>query len=329
MQHDARIWQVGVLAGILVFGLHTLDFPLSLGVIVSTLASGILSEYLCSAATMAGTARPTWFHWFKVGQAVPATVAQNPQSGSTPHVGKQRTPRPLSATISSLSVLLLFRSSVAWTYPCVVLLAVASKYCIRWRGRHWLNPTNFAVLIGTMLMPGWISSGQWGHLAVLPLALGGLGILVLLRAGRLDSALTFLTLSSALECTRILYYGYPHPVDIFIHRLNNGALWLFTFYMLTDPQTTPQARWGRMLHASLVALVSFYLTEWWDGKDTPLWALLFLAPIVPVLDWLRDCSQLTMAGTARPTSDLRGHVGRAVPAAVYSNKYPNAGVPFV
>jgi len=166
-----------------------------------------------------------------------------------------------------------------------VLLAVASKYCIRWRGRHWLNPTNFAVLVGTMLMPGWISSGQWGHVAVLPLALGGLGILVLLRAGRLDSALVFLTLSSLLECGRILYYGYPHPVDIFVHRLNNGALWLFTFYMLTDPQTTPQARWGRILHASLVAFVGLYLAEWWYWKDTPLWALLFMAPTVPFLDW--------------------------------------------
>ncbi len=232
-------------------GVYTLDFPLSLGVIVSTLVSGVLSEYLCSAI-----------------------------------LGGQRTPRPLSATISALSVLLLFRSSVAWTYLCVVLLAVASKYCIRWRGRHWLNPTNFAVLAGTMFLPGWISSGQWGHLAVLPLALGGLGILVLLRAGRLDSALTFLTLSSALECARILYYGYPHPVDIFVHRLNNGALWLFTFYMLTDPQTTPQARWARILHASLVALLSLYLTEWWYWKDSPLWALLFMAPTVPLFDWL-------------------------------------------
>ena len=44
MRHDARIWQVIVLVGILLFGVHSLDFPLSLSVIVSTVASGILSE---------------------------------------------------------------------------------------------------------------------------------------------------------------------------------------------------------------------------------------------------------------------------------------------
>jgi len=250
MRHDARIWQVIILAGILLFGVHSLDFPLSLNVIVYAVVSGILSEYFFSVL---------------------------------PRV--KREPRPLSAAISSLSVLVLFRSSTVWTYPCVVVLAVASKYFIRWRGRHWLNPTNFAVLAGTLLFPGWLSSGQWGHLAVLPLALGGFGILVLLRAGRLDSALTFLAVASGLECARTLYYGYPHPTDIFVHRFNNGALWLFTFYMLTDPQTTPQVRWGRVLHASLVAFLGFYLAEWWYWKDTFLWALLFVSPSVPLLDW--------------------------------------------
>ncbi len=251
MRHDARIWQVIILTGILLFGVHSLDFPLSPNVIVYTVVSGILSEYFFSALP-----------------------------------GIKREPRPLSATISSLSVLLLFRSSTLWAYPCVVILAVASKYFIRWRGQHWLNPTNFAVLVGTFLLPGWLSPGQWGHLAVLPLALGGFGILVLLRAGRLGSALTFLAITGGLECARIRYYGYPDPVDIFFNRFNSGALWLFTFYMLTDPQTTPQVRWGRMLHASLVALLGFYLAEWWYWKDTFLWALLFLAPTRPLLDWL-------------------------------------------
>lgn len=256
--HDARLWQAIVLGSVLMFGIRSLDFPLDIAVIVCTLTMGILSEYIFSAL-------------FRTA----------------------RVPRPLSALISALSVLLLFRSTIFWTYPLIIALAVASKYLIRIRGQHWLNPTNFAVLIGTLLLPGWVSSGQWGHLATVPLALGGLGILVVLRAGRLDSALAFLAASALLEFGRLTYYGYPHLFDVFTHRFSNGALWLFTFYMLTDPKTTPQQRWGRIVHAGVVALVSLLLSEWY-WKDTFLWALLFAAPSVPLLDWLHTRMQLTI-----------------------------------
>src|SRR5207247_5863164 len=78
------------------------------------------------------------------------------------------------------------------------------------------------------------------------------------------------------------------------HRFHNGALWLFTFYMLTDPKTTPLQRWGRVWHASVVALLAFFLSEWWYWKDTFLWALLFAAPLVPTLDWLQDNTRLVV-----------------------------------
>jgi len=256
MRQDARVWQVVVLGGVLLFGILSLDFPLSLIVIGCTLISAILGEYFLSLL---------------------------------PRVGRES--RPLSALISALSVLLLFRSAVFWTYPLVTLIALSSKYFIRFHGRHWLNPTDCGILVGVLLLPGWISSGQWGHVAILPLALGGFGVLVLLRAGRLDSALTFLAISALLELARITYYGYP--LAVFVHRCDNGALWLFTFYMLTDPKTTPQQRSGRIIHASVVALLAFFFAEWWYWKDTFLWALLFAAPLVPALDWCQDSARHT------------------------------------
>src|SRR2546422_6587784 len=242
MKQDARVWQLAVLGGVLLFGVFSLDFSLSLGVIGCTLASGILGEYLLSALPRAG-----------------------------------RSPRPLSASISALSVLLLFRSTVFSTYPLVTLIAVSSKYVIRFRGRHWLNPTNCGVLTGVLLLPGWISSGQWGHTAMLPLALGGFGILVLLRAGRLDSALTFLGVSILLEFARIIYYGYSFAV--LTHRFHNGALWLFTFYMLTDPKRRPRQCWGRGWHRRGAALVASFLAERSTGRDSLLGVLLFARPV--------------------------------------------------
>jgi len=275
MKKDARFWQVIVLAGILLTGVSVLDFPISLSIIFATLASSIFSEYLFGTFLTLG-----------------------------------RAPRPLSALISGLSILLLFRSTVLWTYLLVPFIAIASKYVVRSHGRHWLNPTNFAVLIGVLLLPGWLSSGQWGHLASFPLALGGLGILVVLRAGRLDSAITFLLVSAGLEWIRLLYYAYPQPFAVFLHRFSNGALWLFTFYMLTDPKTTPQQRWDRLLHASIVALGAFVLAERWYWKDTFLWSLLFAAPLVPFLDRLHDRVSTALSQTAKEEFPVKRQLAR-------------------
>ena len=248
MRHDARLWQAAVLSGVLIVGIVGLDFPLSWDMIVCSLAAGLLTEHGLSRL----------FH--------------------------TRSARPLSALISALSVLLLFRSSVLWTYPLVVCIAIASKYGVRCRGQHFFNPTNFGIVLGTLFLPGWISSGQWGHAGWLSLALGGFGILVLCRADRLDSAVAFLSTALVLEWLRVSYYGYPFAV--LSHHFQNGALWLFALYMLPDPKTTPERRWARSVHAGAVALLAFVLTEWWYWTDTFLWALFFLAPLVPILNWL-------------------------------------------
>lgn len=250
MRHDARLWQVAVLSGVLIVGIFGLGFPLSWAVVVSTLAGSLLTEHGLSRLV------------------------------------RTRSARPLSALISGLSVLLLFRSSLVWTYPLVACTAVASKYAVHCRGQHVFNPTNCGILLGTLFVPGWISPGQWGHAGWLPLALGGFGILVLCRAGRLDSAAAFLGTALVLDWLHITYYGYP--LAVVSHHFQNGALWLFALYMLPDPKTTPARRWARFVHAAAVALLAFVLAEWWYWTDTFLWSLFFLAPLVPVLNRLAE-----------------------------------------
>ena len=54
MEQDARVWQVTVLGGVLLFGVFSLDFPLSFPVIGCTLASAVLGEYLLSLLLRVG-----------------------------------------------------------------------------------------------------------------------------------------------------------------------------------------------------------------------------------------------------------------------------------
>ncbi|MFK7968736.1 MAG: RnfABCDGE type electron transport complex subunit D [Bacteroidia bacterium] len=40
--------------------------------------------------------------------------------------------------------------------------------------------------------------------------------------------------------------------------MTNGSLLLFTFFMITDPMTTPNARKPRIVWAILIGIVSFF-----------------------------------------------------------------------
>jgi hypothetical protein len=42
-----------------------------------------------------------------------------------------------------------------------------------------------------------------------------------------------------------------------MHQLQNGALLVFAFFMISDPKTTPDAAIGRLVYSMLVAGVAF------------------------------------------------------------------------
>jgi len=59
---------------------------------------------------------------------------------------------------------------------------------------------------------------------------------------------------------------------------------LFTFFMITDPVTTPRHPKARLVWASAVALLAFGMTHWFYMYTAPLYALIILAPMTPLLN---------------------------------------------
>ena len=58
---------------------------------------------------------------------------------------------------------------------------------------------------------------------------------------------------AGLIFSRALYLGDPWPIAI--HQLQDGALLLFAFFMITDPKTTPAHTTARALYAAAIALM--------------------------------------------------------------------------
>lgn len=191
--------------------------------------------------------------------------------------GKHFTPK--SALISALGLCLLFKANHQAVYALAAFAAISSKFLIRYKGKHIFNPANLGVILPILITSdGWISPGQWGNGGLLLFLLGVSGMFILHKVQRLDVCLTFLLTFGGLEFIRsVLYKSWP--VDYWLHQFSSGSILLFTFFMITDPMTTPNAKKARILWAVLIGISSFILTEWFYVFTAPLWALFFSAPL--------------------------------------------------
>lgn len=189
-----------------------------------------------------------------------------------------------SAAITALGLCLLLKANMLWAFTLAGVVAIGSKFLIRFHGKHLFNPANIGIVAAVALtQEAWISPGQWGSNVILLFVLGVLGTVVLLRVGRIDTSLVFLVVFSALQFGwNVLYKGWP--ADFFFHQMTNGALLLFTFFMITDPVTTPNTRKARIVWATLIAVVAFLLSSEYYVHTAPIWALVFITPLTVPLD---------------------------------------------
>jgi hypothetical protein len=190
-----------------------------------------------------------------------------------------------SALISSLSLCLLLRTDdLAWA-AAGAALAVGSKFLLRVGGKHVFNPTNGALVALLLLTNGvWVSPGQWGTGASFAFAIASAGLAVVHRSARSDVTLAFITAYAALLVGRSLMLG--EPLTIPLHRLESGAFLLFSFFMISDPKTTPDSRAGRVLFAALVAAGAWYVHFRLFRPNGFLWALAVASLLVPLIDRL-------------------------------------------
>ena len=189
-----------------------------------------------------------------------------------------------SVLISAMSLCLLLKTNHWYISLLAAFLTVGSKYIFRWKQKHLFNPSAFGIVTTIWLTKNaWLSPGQWGSNAVIFFGVLTLGTIVVTRVQKLDISLAFLLIFIGLLYWRQVYtLGWP--LDHFIHSVSTGSLLLFTFFMISDPRTSPNHPVGRIIWAALIAVIAFYLAAFKWKYNTIIWVLVAAGPIVPVLD---------------------------------------------
>jgi len=188
-----------------------------------------------------------------------------------------------SALITALSLTLLLRANELWPLALAAFIAIASKFLIRARGKHVFNPANIGIVAVTLLSgAAWTTPGQWGTAVWLAAVIAGAGFFVAYRASRLDVPLIFLGVFAALIFIRALWLG--DPLAIPTHRLQNGALILFAFFMISDPKTTPDSPSLRALFAAGTAVLSYVFIYHFYRADGVFYALALACLVRPALE---------------------------------------------
>jgi Na+-translocating ferredoxin:NAD+ oxidoreductase RnfD subunit len=249
---DPRLHVAAVLLTLQVLGQTVLDFRLSIAQIVICLAAGALIEF--------GVA------FFK------DKVILWPASGlltgnSTAFI--LRVPGTLHGQWWSLHGV--------WIFVGVVAVSMASKYLIRWKGRHIFNPSNLGLVLAFVALGPqftepqdlwWIPFGPWMIVTYAILIGGGLLIgwelkLLGLELGFMAAFALFVALALAPvpdHCMIASWHATPMcGQELWTILVTSPEVLIFALFMIPDPRTVPDGQASRFVFGVIVALLSVLL----------------------------------------------------------------------
>jgi len=175
---------------------------------------------------------------------------------------------PAHMTSITLSFLLYFNQRL-WIVALTVAVALGSKYVFRVRhnGRlqHFMNPSNFGIAM-VLFFYQWTGALPWSYTIglhgvwdwLVPLIIVALGFrLNLLFTGRLPTVGAWLGTFIVFGFVRGWLQSTPIGTQLIV--LTGIPNVLFTFYMITDPQTSPSRLRSQILFGSGIAAAYFVL----------------------------------------------------------------------
>ena len=285
---DTRNYQIIFLASFFFLGICTRDWTIQPLLIIAIALSCLITQWLLSSIVESTKRKDEEYFSFST-DSPPQFIFNGLISCST-------SPKILnslrSAGITALGLCLLLRGNSYQTMVLAGFVAIASKFLLRWRSKHFFNPANFGIISALILTnDAWVSPGQWGTDWWYLLLFAGTGGVVLKKVGRWDTSVAFFLTYAGLEALRDFWLGWS--IDVWLHQLSSGSLLLFALFMLTDPRSIPNALTGRLLWAIAIAILTFILQNYFYLSTAIFWALFIISPLTILLDMVWSAPRFT------------------------------------
>jgi hypothetical protein len=243
---DIRIAQALLQFTFLIVGILFLDFPIGLLEIFLTITCSLLFQKLWDFKSKRS------FNW-------------------------------MSALPSALSLLLLLRVTEIWLWPLAAAICVSSKFILRYKKVHIFNPSAFTLFFFLVLVKdyGWVSPGQWGQLGLFCFVLSSLGLFMVYKVPTMWVSISFISCFILLHFSRWFYLGDSFP--ILTHQFQNAGIWLFTFFMISDPRTAPLDKKAQLVFGMTIALFAYVLAAHYHVRASLFYAIIIVSLFTPLL----------------------------------------------
>jgi hypothetical protein len=184
-----------------------------------------------------------------------------------------------SAVVASLATSIILRSSSWYVLPICLFFGISQKYFIKFKNRHFLNPSNFAVVCALALFTNktYLDSQAWGGKYIPFFIVITTALLLLPRVKLLRVSIFLFSLFFALN-----YIFLTDNIPAILIKLSKITFLLYGFYIVNDPMALPSKTLYRLLHISIIVFLAFYLELFWGSKQITLpLALLVSSFLVP------------------------------------------------
>ncbi len=168
---------------------------------------------------------------------------------------------PISALTTGLGLCILVNYGHSLIYPLVpIYFAISSKYFFNFKGRHTFNPGLMGVTLSLLIASDFISSApayQWNGLGAMAIFIIMPSVIFFMpKINRTYIVLSFLTVFLLQITLRSLLIRHYLPFNtLFFGTITSPSFFLFVFFMVTDPPTSPSDKKEQIKVGAALALL--------------------------------------------------------------------------